>query len=39
MSGTYKGKGKIVHVLFFFLTEYHTIKAYWESGGINPFIL
>jgi hypothetical protein len=22
-----------------FLTEHHTMKAYWESGGIAPLIL
>jgi hypothetical protein len=23
----------------FFLTKHHTIKVYWESGDIAPFIL
>jgi len=29
-------KGKVVSVL---LTEHHTMKAYWGSGGIAPRIL
>jgi hypothetical protein len=29
-------KGKVALVL---LTEYHTMKAYWGSGGIAPLIL
>jgi hypothetical protein len=29
-------KGKVVPVL---LTEHDAMKAYWESGGIAPFIL
>jgi hypothetical protein len=33
-----KGKGKVVHMLFF-LTEHYAMKAYWESGGIAPHIL
>jgi hypothetical protein len=32
-----KGKGKVVPVLL--LTEHHTMKAYWRSGGITPLIL
>jgi len=32
-----KGEGKVVPV--FFLTEHQTIKAHWESGGIDPCIL
>jgi hypothetical protein len=24
---------------FFFLTEHHTVKEYWGSGGITPRIL
>jgi hypothetical protein len=32
-----KGKGKVVPVLF--LTERHSMKAYWGSGGIAPRIL
>jgi hypothetical protein len=32
-----KGKGKVVPVLF--LTEHHTMQAYWGSGGIAPFSL
>jgi hypothetical protein len=31
------GKGKVVPVLF--LTEHHTLKVYWGSGGIAPLIL
>jgi hypothetical protein len=31
-----KGEGKIIPVL---LTEHHTMKAYWGSGGIAPRIL
>jgi hypothetical protein len=30
-------KGKVVNALF--LTEHHTIKAYWGNGGITPRIL
>jgi hypothetical protein len=30
---TAKGKGKVVPVL---LTEHHTMKTYWGSGGIVP---
>jgi hypothetical protein len=26
-----KGKGKVVPVLSFFLTEHHTMKVYWAS--------
>jgi hypothetical protein len=29
------GKGKVVPVL---LTEHHTMKVYWGSGGIAPCI-
>jgi hypothetical protein len=32
-----KGKGKVVPALF--LTEHHTMKTYWVSGGIAPPIL
>jgi hypothetical protein len=32
-----KVKGKVVPVLF--LSEYHAMKAYWESGGVAPRIL
>jgi hypothetical protein len=32
-----KVKCKVVPVLF--LIECHAMKAYWESGGIAPFIL
>jgi len=30
-------KGNVVPVLF--LTEHHTMKAYWWSGGIDPRII
>jgi hypothetical protein len=32
-----KVKVKVVPVLF--LTEHHTMKAYWGSGGIAPCII
>jgi hypothetical protein len=32
-----KVKGKVVPVLL--LTEYHAMKAYWESGGIASLII
>jgi hypothetical protein len=35
--GKYKGKVKIVPVLFF--TEYRAMKTYWGSGSIAPRIL
>jgi hypothetical protein len=38
-KGFVKGKGKVVPVLFFFFTEHHAMKAYWESGGIAPCML
>jgi hypothetical protein len=34
----FKGKGKVVPVLFF-LTDRHAIKAYWGSGDIVQLIL
>jgi hypothetical protein len=33
-----KGKGKVIPVLLF-LIEYHEMKPYWGSGGIDPCIL
>jgi hypothetical protein len=32
-----KGKSKAIPVLS--LTEYHSMKAYWGSGGIAPRVL
>jgi hypothetical protein len=37
LNFSFKGKGKVVPVLF--LTEHHTMKAYWGSGGIAARIL
>jgi hypothetical protein len=34
-----KGKGKGKGKVSLCLTKYHTMKAYWESGGIAPLIL
>jgi hypothetical protein len=33
-----KIRGKFVPVIFS-LTEHHTMKAYWGSGGVVPLIL
>jgi hypothetical protein len=34
-----KGKVKFFLCFFLFLTEHHTMKAYWGNGGIAPCIL
>jgi hypothetical protein len=31
--------GKVKAVVVPFLTEHHTVRAYWGSGGIAPHIL
>jgi len=35
--GTLEGKGKVVSMLF--LTEHHTMKMFWWSGGITSRII